>query len=288
MAAKPEFIESIVATYARATQANEDLPARVGNVVELDAESGDDVLITGDLHGHRKNFTLIRRLADLENKPRRHLILQEVCHGGPTYPGNGGCMSHAMLEEVARLKAAHPDRVHFLLSNHELAEATDFPIVKSGKLLNLSFRLGLQEAYGAAFDKVRKAANAFLVSCPLGVRLPGDVFVCHSLPERTDMRPFDRTALTRPLELADFDRGGDVFEMVWGRDYRPENARAFARAMGAQTLIHGHEPCPAGYSAPNDVQLILDCCDDNGSVVLLPLDREFSHAQIVERVKKLA
>jgi hypothetical protein len=56
------------------------------------------------------------RLADLDRNPRRHLIMQEVCHGGPTYP-DGGCKSHRMLEDVARLKVRYPERFHFLLSN---------------------------------------------------------------------------------------------------------------------------------------------------------------------------
>ena len=51
-------------------------------------------MVTGDLHGHRRNFNLIRRIAASDNIPERHLVLQEVCHGGPTYPQNGGCMSH--------------------------------------------------------------------------------------------------------------------------------------------------------------------------------------------------
>jgi hypothetical protein len=44
-------------------------------------------------------------------------------------------MSHRMLEDVARLKVRYPDRFHFILSNHELAELTEFPIMKSRKLL---------------------------------------------------------------------------------------------------------------------------------------------------------
>ena len=287
MVAKPEYVEAVVAMFAQATEANWNTAGRVGSVIELEEDSGEDVLITGDLHGHRKNFTLIRRLADLDQRPRRHLILQEVCHGGPAYPNNGGCMSHAMLEEVAKLKAAHPDRVHFLLSNHELAEATDFAIVKSKRMLNLSFRLGLQEVYGQSLDKVRKAAAEFILSCPLGVRLPGDVFVCHSAAERCDSRPFDRTVLDRALDDNDVREGGPAFDLVWGRDYRPENGRAFARAVGAQALIHGHEPCPAGSNAPNDVQLILDCCGDRACYLLLPLNRPFTHAELVAQVKLL-
>jgi hypothetical protein len=288
MVASIEYIEGVIATYERATKANRETPCREGNVIMLSAEVGDDVMITADLHGNRRNFNAIKRIADLERHPRRHLVLQEVCHGGPTYPTNNGDMSHGMLEDVAKLKAVFPDRVHFLLSNHELAEVTDYPILKAKKMLNLMFRLGLQEMYGLATEKVRGAYIEFLRSCPLAVRLPGGVFVCHSLPEQVDLRGFDATIFKRALEPLDLKENGDVFRMVWGRDYRAENAKAFAKKVSATTLIHGHEPCSEGYSVPNETQIILDCCGEKASYLLVPLSRGFSHDELVAQVQKLA
>src|SRR5580698_57039 len=120
------------------------------------ADLGEDCLISGDLHGHTANFEAILRLANLDAHPRRHLVLQEVCHGGPTFP-SGGCRSFELLERVAELKVRYPGQVHFLLSNHELAELMDYPILKAKRMLNLVFRMGLQEAYGDAADRVREA-----------------------------------------------------------------------------------------------------------------------------------
>ncbi|MDZ4782008.1 MAG: hypothetical protein SGJ19_17305 [Planctomycetia bacterium] len=288
MVATLEFIEGILVTYAKATDANRTTPWRRGNVIELSAESGADVMITADLHGHRRNFNAIRRIADLANNPGRHLVMQEVCHGGPTYPTNGGCMSHAMLEDVAKLKATFPERVHFLLSNHEMAEVTDFPILKSKKMLNLLFRMGLQEVYGPAFERVRKALVEFIESCPVAVHLPGDVWVTHSAPERCQMEGFDRGVLERPLDYADYQEDADLFRMLWGRDHRAENAQAFADALGAKVLIHGHEPCCEGFAVPNPVQVIIDCCHDKGRYMILPLDRALTQKEIVERIQPLA
>src|SRR6185369_6088628 len=76
---------------------------------------------------------------------------KEVCHGVPEYPGEtGGCMSHLLLEDCIRLKSEYPERFHFLLSNHELAELGDFPICKSRRMLNVVFRCGINELYGSA------------------------------------------------------------------------------------------------------------------------------------------
>src|SRR5690606_24646702 len=191
MVAPSQYIECVIAPYRAAAEANRTTEPRQGNVIVLDAEAADEVMITADLHGHRRSYTLIQRIADLDNHPRRHLVMQEVCHGGPTYPTNGGCMSHTMLEDVAKLKARYPQRFHFLMSNHEWAEVMDYPILKAKKMLNLMFRMGMQEAYGAATEKVREASIEFLRTCPLAVRLPGGIFVCHSAPESADALPFD-------------------------------------------------------------------------------------------------
>jgi len=287
MVASLEYVENILATFVRATEANRQMPGRQGGAISLPSELCDEVMATGDVHGHRRNFNLIRRLAALDEHPRRHLVLQEVCHGGPIYPQNGGCMSHTILEDVAWLKSLYPRQVHFILGNHELSELTDYPIQKNRLLLNLSFRLGLQQMYGPAAEDVHQAILRFLWSCPLVVRLPQGVFISHSLPEGVDVRGFDPSVLVRDLVAEDCGEQSDVFRMLWGRDYRPENAKAFCEKVGAKILITGHEPCFKGFMTPNDRQIILDCCGDQASYVILPVGEELSHAEIVERVKKL-
>jgi hypothetical protein len=287
MVATLDYIEEVIANYRRASEANLTTADRVGNVVRLSGETADDVMITADLHGHRRNFNLIKRIAALDEHPRRHLILQEVCHGGPTYPSNGGCMSHAMLEDVARLKTRYPERVHFLLSNHELAELTDYPILKSKKMLNLMFRLGMQEIYGPATDTVRGAYLNFIRTCPLAVRLENRVFISHSIPEEVDRHGFDRGIFERELDALDYQEHGDVFQLVWGRDYRPENADAFAKLVDADFMVNGHDPCPAGFQAPNDRQVILDCCSDKATYLILPVAQRLTHAEMVQRVQFL-
>lgn len=285
MTAAPEIVERVIATYRRAAEANRHTPARAGNVIRLDADSADEVMVTADLHGNRLNFNKLLRRADLACAPRRHLVMQEVCHGGPTYPG-GGCMSHIMLEDVARIKTEFPEQFHFLLSNHELAELTDFPITKNRRVLNLLFRGGLTEMYGDAAERVRLACLEFLATLPLAVRF-GETFICHSLPERVDERGFDVSIFDRPLEPDDLAADGAAFRLVWGRDFRPANAEAFARLVGAEVLIHGHEPCPGGYSVPNRRQVILDCCNEHACYLLLRAGEPLHQQQLVEQIQRL-
>jgi hypothetical protein len=286
MVASFQYTEKIVAAFDRATDANRRMPGRQGSTVVLTPDLADEVMVTGDMHGHRRNFNRIRRIAALQTHPRRHLVLQEICHGGPSYP-NGGCMSHAILEDAAELVARFPQQVHFILGNHEMAELTDFPIRKNNQLLNLLFRLGLRHMYGSAEETVRQAIIRFLWSCPLAVRLLPSVLVAHSLPEGVDFRGFDPSVLLRDLVADDGLDGKDVFRLLWGRDYRRENARAFCELVGAKQIVTGHEPCREGFVAPNDFQIILDCCGDKAAYAILPVGVELDHAEILRRVEVL-
>ncbi|MGD0896430.1 MAG: metallophosphoesterase [Thermoguttaceae bacterium] len=287
MVASIDYIENILAVYAQAADANRQTPGRRGSLIVLTPESAGEVMVTGDLHGHRKNFNLIRRVAALDKSPGRHLVLQEACHGGPVYPENGGCMSHTVLEDIARLKVKYPARVHFLLGNHELAELSDYPILKKKQMLNMLFRMGLQQMYGLAAEKVREAMLAFLRTCPLGVCLPHGVLVCHSIPEQTDTRKFDKTVFDRDLNPLEFFEHGDIFRLLWGRDHRAENARAFAQWMGVRMLLCGHDPCSEGYNAPNQHLIILDCCGEKACYVILPTDRELGQPEIIKKIRRL-
>jgi len=196
-------------------------------------------------------------------------------------------MSHLLLEDCIRLKTQFPERFHFLLSNHELAELGDFPICKSRRMLNLAFRSGIREMYGAATDDVRRAYLNFLATCPLGIRVAGGVFVSHSCPDGCDLDPFDVSIFDRELTSEDYQSGSSAFKLVWGRDFRPANADAFAQQVAADVLIHGHEPCEAGFSAPNKRQIILDGCCAHATYAIIPVGKKLSQAEVIARIAPL-
>ncbi len=196
-------------------------------------------------------------------------------------------MSHLLLEDVASLKNLYPERFHFIISNHELAELTDFPIMKASRMLNLGFRTGMQELYGSRAEDVRAAYLEFLRSCRVGVRLANGVFICHSAPENTDRDGFETEIFERPLEASDFQPHTPLFRLVWGRDFREENAAAFASLVNANILIHGHEPCSTGFQVPNSHQIILDCCGDNACYVVVPTGQELTQQDLIDRIQRL-
>ena len=154
-------------------------------------------------------------------------------------------------------------------------------------MLNTLLRMGMQQAYGPAAEKVREAMLRFFRSCPLGISLPGGILICHSIPDQLDTRKFDKSVFYRDLNPMEFYEHGDIFRLLWGRDHRPENARAFAELMGARVLLCGHDPCPEGYSVPNIYQIILDCCGEKACYVILPVGEELRQQEIVGRIQRL-
>ena len=281
-------IDRVVRLFEAATRVNLACPHRHGNTIVLDADAGNEVMVTTDLHGNRLHFEKLLRIANLGEQRGRHLIMQEVCHGGPTFPGTSACMSHQLVEDVAERKLTFPDRFHFLLSNHELAEVIGFPIAKQGRMLNLAFRFGLQTFYGDGAEQVHQAMCTFLRSCPVAIRIAKHTLVTHSLPEDIAQHGFDATLLDRPLEATDWKPQSDLFRLMWGRDFSAANARMFCDAVHADMLIHGHEHCPTGYSTPNPYQLIIDSCGEHGCYVILDLQATPTPAQVVQRIFFLA
>ena len=284
MVASISYIEKTIDTYRAATEVNLTHAARVGNIVVLTPELADEVMITGDLHGHRRNFNLIRRLAALDDQPAPPPRLQEVCHGGPTYPQRRLHVAHDARGRGAA-EGRVSERVHFILGNHELAELTDYPIQKNRQMLNLLFRLGMQQMYGPATEKVREAYLPIHPTvAPWQCGCPAACWSAIAFPERADTRPFDRTVFTRELEPVEYLREAAGVQPGVGARLPAGKRQAFAEQVGAEVIVNGHEPCQQGYGTPNSTQVILDSCNDRASYVMLGITEKLTHAEIVARI----
>lgn len=264
--------EEAISIFYQAAEANTQTAAQDGNIVKLDQRNAKDVLLTGDLHGNEINYSGIIQKAALDQNPERHLVFQEICHGGPPFL-EGGCRSHRLLTEVAGMKVRYPNRVHHIMSNHELAELTQYPIQKNRQLLNAAFSAGMRHDYGPFAKDVRTAMLYYLETCPLAVKMSDHVFFSHSIPDQLDDngRFFDETIFYRALDPgSDLIRNGSVYRLVWGRDYRQENADRFAQTINAEILICGHDPCLEGFKFPNSRQAVIDCSSNHPHCMLIP------------------
>jgi hypothetical protein len=125
---------------------------------------------------------------------------------------------------------------------------------------------------------------AFMRSFPLAARTSFDTFVSHSTPEERRLDFFDMSIFERELQDADYDKGNSVFYLVWGRDHSEKAASTFAGLVGARAFIIGHNPCEEGYDVPNNYHIVIDCKDERGCFVLMPLDRTLSQKEIIEHI----
>jgi len=255
----------VAETFIRAADlvANDD--CREGNWLSFDA--GEKVVYTGDIHGNRQNLTKILSYADVGTHPNRRLVLQELIHGGaPTKAGND--RSVELLLRAARLKIAHPERVFFLMGNHDLAQFTGSEITKSGGGMCRAFDDGLIESFGPDADEVRQAVNDLLCAMPLAGRCAGGTLMAHSLPSPGGMGRMDWTVFDRPYQDSDLVRGGSVYEWLWGRGHTAEQLAQLREKFDATFFLVGHQPVDMGYEPMGDCGAIIASEGPHGQALL--------------------
>jgi len=251
----------------------------VGHLVHL--QECTEVLVAGDLHGHIGNFQTIMKAADLAANPTRHLVLQEVIHSSFRYP-NGGDKSHQLLDLFAALRCQYPTRVHLLPGNHEMAQMTGRPIGKGNESHNEMFVEGIRAAYGAAAADVNRAYTDLFRALPLALRTPNGVFLSHTVIPARQLALFRAEQLQQEA-YTDFDYqpGGVVYGLLWGRDTSQETVDEFLRKVDSDLLISGHIPTDDGYLVPNTKQIIVDCSASPAAYVLFPTDRPITQADLI-------
>jgi hypothetical protein len=271
--------ERLLATLKQAERAFRATPGRTGHVVRLPA--GAEILVAGDLHGSVENFRLLLKTADLAKHHLRHLIVQEVVHGPFRYAA-GGDKSHQLLDLVAALKCQYPERVHYLLGNHELAQWRNQRIGKGDVDQNEIFRAGVDEAYGEHADAIYAAYLQLWAAADLAVLTANRVLICHSVPSAKHLATFDWAVLERDeLQPQDLVLGGSVHSLGWGRDLGQRHVEEFLGKVDADWLISGHIPCDQGFMAPNDRQIILDALGTPACYCLFPTHRPLTHQELL-------
>ena len=245
------------------------------------------VVFTGDLHGHRRNFERIATYCDLEHSPVRHVILHEIIHeeiGGLAAPDR----SHEILLAAARWKCDYPDQVHFLQSNHELAQLTGQDISKGGRIVTYSFVAGIREAYASDGDEVYDAVLDMIASYPLAGRTANRILLTHSLPGPRQAPSFDPGVLDRIPTQRDMTDGGSAYELVWGRYQTPEEVDDLAQILDADLFVCGHQPQETGYAVVTPRMMII--ASDHNHGVLLPIDlkKPYDMAGLERAIRPLA
>jgi hypothetical protein len=203
--------------------------------------------------------------------------------------------SYRALARVAALKAVHPEFVHTLLANHELAQLTGADVMKTGVRCVQAFDAGLACAFGERADVVREAIAEFIRSMPIALRVTcsgpaaGRVILCaHSLPAPEMMARFDPRILFRELTEDDYrSRTGSAYMMVWGRGYDAEQLEDLVERWGVNLFLLGHEYSERGLHVIPPNALVINSDHEHGVYVPLDLSEPPSAEAAVSRAVPL-
>ncbi|MEQ8770783.1 MAG: hypothetical protein RIB60_09785 [Phycisphaerales bacterium] len=264
------------------TEANRDASCRSGSIDRISAPGR--LIATGDLHDNPVHFARVVHAAGLgaapgipgdeevESPDPCHLTLHELIHSDKLM--NGMDFSYRALARVAALKAEHPEHVHTLLANHELAQVVGAGIVKHGVRVVEAFNDAVEMTFGDDAGRVTSAINRFVRSMPIALRCAcpaGDILCAHSVPGPAMMGRFDPSILDRELTDDDYaPRQGSAHFMVWGRGYDAELLEDLTERWGINLFILGHEHAAEGYRLVEPNALVLNSDHERG--VYLPID----------------
>jgi hypothetical protein len=265
--------------------ANQRDKYRKANMIVLPQEG--DVIVAGDIHGHRRNFERVISYTNLEKNPDRHLILQEIIHGGPE-DKLGGCLSYELLADVAMLKIQYPDRIHIILANHDTAFISNSDVMKNGKEMNASMRAAMQRRFGSDFKAVESAIERFLFSQPLAVRSPNRIWISHSLPSDRMIEKFDFTIFNRQLKISDIVRPNSAYLLTWGRAHNPETFKLLAEKLDVDLFVLGHQVQEAGWMSNNENLVIIDSQHNHGHLLHFDLGSQYTIEKLIVSLVPIA
>jgi hypothetical protein len=280
------LLQFAIDTFNRAADLNLEDPIREGSLLCF-ANYGQ-VVMTGDLHGHRRNFEKLVKYCQLESTPIRHVILHEIIHEEPESYGAAD-RSVELLLDAAKWKTFFPEQIHFLQSNHELAQLQDHQISKGGRIVTDDFDRGVAEVLETDdIEPALEAIDRFIASFPLAGRTPNRVFFAHSLPDVSWIDEFDPRCVDQPASEVELYEGSSAYQLVWGRRHTTAVLDKLAAAYGVDYFVIGHQPQEFGYEVVLDRVIIL--ASDNNHGVFLPIDchKKYDIEALVERIRPFA
>lgn len=266
-------------------RANQTDRFRRGNLICL--PGAGSLVVSGDIHGHRRNFERIVARAGLANHPDRHIIFQEIIHGGPEDEA-GGCLSYQLLFEAIRLKLRFPDQVHFVMGNHDTACICSTEVMKNGKEMNRAMASALDREFRHASPDVCLAIRQFLFSQPLAVRCANRLWISHSLPGDRSIDEFDPGIFERELQISDCERPGSAYLLTWGRRHSQTALDRMAQILESDVFILGHQPQLGGWAKAGENLIILACDHNHGCLLPVDLSKSYTAAALADLIVPLA
>ena len=277
--------QKIIDLLHNGAKANVENNFRRGNLISLPRQG--DLIIAGDIHGHRRNFERILAFADLENNPERHLLLQEIIHGGPE-DNQGGCLSYELLFDAVRYKLKFPDRVHIIMANHDTTFINDAEVMKNGKEMNRAMRTAINRKFKRYSDDIKLGIRNLLFSQPLAVKCDNRIWISHSLPAERNLEKFDTRIFDRQLEFKDTDRTGSVYLLTWGRKHTQPLLDKMADMLDTDIFVLGHQPQPQGWAQSGRNLIIIASDHNHGCLLPVDLTKNYTVSELIDSIVPLA
>ncbi|MCK5565229.1 MAG: metallophosphoesterase [Planctomycetes bacterium] len=269
----------------KAAELNYSAANRKGNIIELSGSG--KVVVTGDLHGHRRNFEKTCSYADLENDPDTYVIFQEILHGG-NEDVHGGCVSFKLFFDILRLKLRFPNQVIIMMGNHDTAIIADNSVLKSGKEMNESMKNAMKRCYGDDYKDVLAALRGYLLSQPLAVRISNGIWISHSLPGNKFVDEFDTKIFDKRLDVEDMLRPHSAYLLTWGRRHSEDTLEKLTSILDAGTFILGHQSQEGGFSRAGKNLIIIASEHNHGCLISFDLAESYSTDEIMNCIVPLA
>jgi len=269
----------------KGTQLNYSAKYRRGNIIHL-PDLGK-LIISGDLHGHRRNFEKIVTFADLDNNPQTHVVFQEILHGGPQ-DEEGGCLSFKLLFDAIDYQLQFPDQVHIILGNHDTAVLCNIDIMKMGREMSKAMKDAMKRHFADEYESVYLALKQYLLSQPLAVRCPNRIWVSHSLPSDSYADSFDVTVFQRHSRISDVTRPNPAYLLTWGRRHNEQTLAKLAQLFDVDVFILGHQPQDKGWTQGGKNLIILASDHNHGCIISFDLTQFYTVNELIDCIVPLA
>lgn len=277
--------KEIIAALERGAQANRQDKYRKGNLVEL-PHKGLTVM-TGDLHGHDRNFDRLVTFSNLSANKDTHLILHEILHGSQLATPNE-CHSFFLLARVAELKSQFPDQVHVLMGNHAMAQVTRDEVLKGGQPMVRALNQGLMGVFADRSALVRGAMEEFILSMPIAAKAPNGIWMSHSLPTKRHLKDFDDAIFDKLLTLNDLKHDAGLHALTWDRRQCKNSLEKLQEMWHVELFIVGHQPQGQGYDRPQERLIILASDHSHGCFLPFDLSVKYEPDELFEKIRPLA
>jgi predicted phosphodiesterase len=277
--------QQIIQICEKGAQLNYSDQFRTGNII-LMPDNGR-LIISGDLHGHRRNFEKIVRFADLDNNPETFVVLQEVIHGGPE-DDLGGCLSYDLLFSAIKYKIQFPRQVHLILGNHDTAVICNSDVMKAGKEMNQAMKAALQRKFATHYDDIDCAIKQYLLSQPLAVKCPNGIWISHSLPGNRFINSFSTSVFHKKLNHSDMQRLNPVYLLTWGRRHSQKTLDKLAALLEVDVFIVGHQPQETGWAKGGNNLIILASDHNHGTLITCELAKSYNIDELIECIMPIA